>query len=513
MRNVLQGRWPAILLVLVVFTVLSTAVAITKAPWIDEGWFASPAHTLVTRGYMGTTGLEPTGTFVRGDLKNIDRFTYWVLPLYLLNQAAWYKMFGFGLLEMRAISMLWGAIAVFSLYILTRRLSGDPRIASVAALLLATDFTFLWGSTDGRMDAMTCSLGLAAAAIYITLRSPRFDAAFFVSHLLTAAAMLTHPNALLGFLILGFLTLRFDYARLRPHHLLAALPYLAGVAAWGLYIAQSPDSFVAQFTANAGTGGRFKGIFQPHVSLMQEVAVRYFGHFGFYPLWIGGVSRWAILVPLFYWFTVFAALRSAAAKAEAGIKTLALLAPLYLLAMIALTGFKASNYLVLIMPFYCASASVWLFAGERWKHKALIVGGVVALQLGITGSKIFERGRQRSYEPVAAFALSELRSGKSVMGPAHLGFALGFDRITDDLRLGYKSGKRADVIVFDRWYEHFWRFVLKTREPATLRHIEDTLARDYVLKLDQGGYKLYTRRAAYGSTTTGARRNANRPPA
>src|ERR1700688_2200538 len=91
--------------VVVVFLALAIVTAVTKAPWCDEGWFASPGWNLAFRGFMGTTVLDPaSGTptlHTRTRTDGIDRYTYWVMPLSLVAQAGWYKLAGFSLLRMR----------------------------------------------------------------------------------------------------------------------------------------------------------------------------------------------------------------------------------------------------------------------------------------------------------------------------------------------------------------------------------------------------------------------------
>src|SRR4051812_7501184 len=60
-----------------------------KLPWSDEGWFSSPAYNLAKHGTFGSTVIEPATS----GLTRIQQRTYWVAPLYLLGQAAWYLVF------------------------------------------------------------------------------------------------------------------------------------------------------------------------------------------------------------------------------------------------------------------------------------------------------------------------------------------------------------------------------------------------------------------------------------
>jgi len=74
------------------------------------------------------------------------------MPLHLVLQAGWYKLFGFSLLAMRSISMLWGLAALWSWFLIMRALTEDVDIAILTVGLLATDFVFIMRR---RMDAWT----------------------------------------------------------------------------------------------------------------------------------------------------------------------------------------------------------------------------------------------------------------------------------------------------------------------------------------------------------------------
>ena len=89
---------------LVLYLVFASLTARRGHIWSNEAWFASPALTFLHEGYLGTTILESKGTWMEG----IDRHTYWIPPLHLLLQAAWYHVFGFGLISMRSLSMAAG---------------------------------------------------------------------------------------------------------------------------------------------------------------------------------------------------------------------------------------------------------------------------------------------------------------------------------------------------------------------------------------------------------------------
>src|SRR5438132_145318 len=105
-RSMRAGRGMALAGIIVVYLLLATGSLLTLRPWCDEGWFSSPALNLITKGYMGTSVLDPTASWRSVQLGGIHDYTYWIMPLYPLAQAAWYKLTGFGLYSMRALSVL-----------------------------------------------------------------------------------------------------------------------------------------------------------------------------------------------------------------------------------------------------------------------------------------------------------------------------------------------------------------------------------------------------------------------
>jgi len=71
------------------------------SPNPNEAWFADPARNLAVHGHMGTTIFEGCGTWREG----IDRYSYGIMPVFLLLQAAYYKLFGFGLMQLPFVAI------------------------------------------------------------------------------------------------------------------------------------------------------------------------------------------------------------------------------------------------------------------------------------------------------------------------------------------------------------------------------------------------------------------------
>src|SRR5437588_2662097 len=191
-----SAAWIGIALIFLIQTV---ACGRTLLPWCDEAWFSSPALNLITKGYFGTSVLDPTAAFRTNDLTRIDQRTYWITPLYPLTQAAWYKIVGFSIFSLRFLSAIWGAVALVSWYFIARTLSGDERVAILTTALLAVDFQFVWSASVGRMDMMCCALGQLGLATFLYFREKNLWLAILISQACVAASGLSHPMGIGAF--------------------------------------------------------------------------------------------------------------------------------------------------------------------------------------------------------------------------------------------------------------------------------------------------------------------------
>lgn len=488
--------------VLALYLLLAAGTARSKRPWSDEGWFASPALNLITRGYMGTSVLETVEP--RGQQKGIDKYTYWIMPLDILAQAAWYKLTGFGLFQMRMLSTMWGLLAILSWWIIIYQLSGNRTTALVVASIIALDYTFVTGASFGRMDMMCAALSFAAYAAYLTLRERNLTLAVFASQSLVVASGMTHPYGILGLAGLVFLTLYFDRRRIQLRHFLIALiPYVIGSIGWGLYILKSPSLFVSQFAGNATAGnnnvGRLDGLFAPWSALQREITLRYLVAFGMGPHSAGSSS----LAPLkiFLLITYCAGIAGAIIvrpiRTHRGYKALLLLLGIYFLILTIVDGQKLSWYLIHIIPLFAASLGVflsWLWTNKPVLRLAIVAPMLLFLALQVGGMllRIRQNDYHRSYLPAVQFLKANAGSAL-IMGSTDLAFQLGYDaNLVDDIRLGYYSGKRADFIVVDEIYEDAFKGIW-TQDLTVYQYMIDLVAREYHPVYDYGHYKIYAR--------------------
>jgi hypothetical protein len=126
---------------------------------------------------------------------------------------------------------------------------------------------------------------------------------------------------------------------------------------------------------------------------------------------------------------------------------------------------------------------------------ALSVGGLLAIQTGGILYRMKLNVYQKSYLAATDFIKTHARDDSMVMGSAVLGFELGYERIIDDVRFGFNTGKRADFIVVNDVYEESFNHYRAGGEGAALAaHVNNLLTQEYELVYDRNFYQIYARR-------------------
>ena len=197
-------------------------------PWCDEAWFATPGINLATNGTFGTPVLDETAAW--NDAQPARR-----KPASRTGSCRcirwWWRMdfvAGTSLFAVRTFSMMWGLVALVAWFLMVRKLAepDGTRPALFMAALLAVDFQFVWYAGVGAHGHDDRGAAARSFASYLWLRETNFTRAVLVSQTFMMLAGMTHPISLGGFVGLLFLTLYFDWRKVRIQHVaLAVLPY------------------------------------------------------------------------------------------------------------------------------------------------------------------------------------------------------------------------------------------------------------------------------------------------
>lgn len=476
--------------VTLIYLGLAVGRVLTDSPGCDEGWFASPARSLVTSGHMGTTVIEESNLSMTA---RIHQFTYWVMPLNILAQAASYKIFGFGLFVMRGISVVFGLVALAAWFVIIESLTKDRKVALLTLALIALDFAFIRSAAAGRMDMMCAALNFSAFAAYLRLRERNVSFAIFAGNALVALSGITHPNGVLGFAGLTFLSLYYDRRNInRRHAMLAAAPYVIAGASYLLYIAHDPNLFLTQLSGNGG--GRLWGLASPLGALKYEITERYLG------LSAAGAANYlkAALVAA-YALGIAGAVCTREIRSAKGYRALLVISALFFAHQTFLEGTKLHLYLVHITPLYAAFLAAWIhscWAGRRLPRRIIAPAFCALMLLHLAGNAyvMARDSYHKSYLPAVNFLNQNSGERSLIMGTSELSFGLkSYDSLSDDKYLGYNSGRAPDFIVVDARYEQEHEAV-RERRPEIYTHINKLLAEDYRPVFDQASYKIYARR-------------------
>jgi hypothetical protein len=482
------ARWTLLAVALVSMAIAAYA-AKHRTPWSDEGWFSSASYNLAKHGFFGTTVIESATTH----LTRIETRTYWVMPLFLLGQAAWYKVFPADLFWTRMFSILWIPIALLAYYLFILRLSGMANLACAAAALLALSFVFIDNAAFARPDLMCCALGISGLAAYLGWRERSLKMAMLLSNSLIAASLFTHPNGIFHFAGLATLVMLYDFRRLNVAAVAtAAAPYLAALALWGMYISADPQAFSEQMRAN-GTNDRWTSTLNPLRIFWNEIRYRYLVSFG---LITRGAAILKSIALVAYLAAICGVLSVRALRNRRDVRTLLILLAVYFGAM-SVFNQKLSYYLIHITPLYIALVAV--FAHWIWTQRPRLrplVGAALGVLVLVESGGILLKAVQRSYIPAERAALEFLRQqtrpADMIVGTGALLYGLDFDpRLKDDMYLGLRSGRTPDAIIVEPLYRDNYTGWM-TQRPSDMKQILQRLSR-YRLSYDRDGYQIYLR--------------------
>jgi 4-amino-4-deoxy-L-arabinose transferase-like glycosyltransferase len=488
---------------LTVYLLLASRTAVAGYIWSNEAWFASPAFTLIHKGYLGTTILESKGTWMEG----IDRHTYWIPPLFPLLQAQWYRLFGFGLLPLRYLSILAGVVVLLAWYGIVWSLSGNRGIALLSIVIPATDSRFLMFAALGRPDATCAALGTLGWLAYLYLRERALPRAILAGNALTAASCLTHPCGELYASGLLLLTLYFDRRRIGWRNFwLLAVPYATALSAWGLYILQAPSQFARQILGNiGGIGTEFTGVnrlagMTSLLGALKALKGEYFLRYGVPFGWssTGAAERIQLFALLIYTLGVAGCLLTPSLRNHRGYRALLGVGLLEYLTLAILDGFKSSGYLTHTLPLAGALLAIcvhFLFSRARRAQLRLLAGVLIlfaGVQFAALGRSFSVTPDRWDYENALTF-LRRSGSPPGIIAAGEFAFALGFDSgMVDDWRLGYLSGRRppfiAANVIYSGWLEHS-----ATLDPAIHAYMLRLLRDEYRVAFRNSNYTIYQR--------------------
>ena len=487
---------PRVLLpiIIVVSMALAAISAYDRLPWADEGWVASPSLNLAKHGFAGTTIFESTSSSANGKpLLRVNERTYWVFPGQVVAQALWYLFVAPTMFLTRLLHILFIPAALLAFYILLLWITGEIVVAVLATGLLGTDFIFYSGAGFARPDMMCVTFGLLGLAAYLVLRGRSLAWAVFVSQLMIALSIISHPNGVLHLVALLILALYYDRKKVAHVRLVAvaAAAYVIVMTPWLIYIAKDVEAFRVQLTQNIMGQERVGLSANPVQVVWRELRERYVVAMGLTSPRAAARLK-AVSLASFGVAVVLACIRRTWKRVPSMKLLLGLLAAYF--AVQCVYNLKMGFYLIHILPFYCAVFACFIVDEFRRRRVPRAVLGAWVAAIVATQFALAAGTASRSYRPnereVVSFIETHAQRAHLIWGSAALAFGLRFDpRLLDDAYLGIRSHKTADVIIVGPLYKIVFD-VYRNERPEDWRMISTQLAR-YQIVFENPDYKVY----------------------
>ncbi len=353
----------------------------------DEPWILSPGYKLFTQGVYGSD--------LFAGFNGMETVYFEFMPLMSLLQGASAAFFGVGVMQMRIIPVMLGAITLVLSFALARRIANVTTGVMTMFLLLfwqwATSGTRLFGSgiplvdmaRVARYDILVAPLGLSALLIWMHARRTYAWRYYFLSGLLAGLAGMAHLYG--AFWIAALIIMHaLDHLRFERRSILRATALIGGGAGvvWLVWMGVALSNwgyFVGQTTQYGDRFNVFNAAFYLQNLALEgqryNLGIRNFQSLARMGLWmlVGGV-------PLATVWVIVKAARDQYRKA------VWLLVPsiLFPILFALLIRVKTFNYLVGIAPLY-ALALAWCFvtffnAWHRARFAIVLILAVASLQ-------------------------------------------------------------------------------------------------------------------------------------
>ena len=477
--------------ILLAYLLLATGTAFTRQPYGDEGWLASPAYTLVHRGYMAVIPLD----------KHRDSHkAYWMPPVFFLVEAAWQSVVGFGVVQFRLGSVVAGLVLLVAIHYVVSKLSNDRILAVIIMGLVALDYTFVQHAGIGRPEMMSSAFAVSSLAAHLALRQRSLPLALLSSHALMATSAFTHPvGALLWIPALLGIQAYLDVKELRlTSLLLIALPYLAGGVGWGLYILDNTKEFRSQFSSQLGSN-RLAGIQDPLRAVQRELLDRFLGYYGVRPN-ASLLVKLKLALPVGYAMGILAALLVPTARRNPFIRMALLLCLVQFLTLGVLEGTKQYQYILHIIPAFLMVLGGVLWIG--WQHVwtprpvlAAITFILILVQIGPTVFRVSENRYHHDFLPVLDYVRPYVEQGDLILSEAEFAIPLGFpDNLVADESYGFKRSPRPKLVVVDLTVYENNRNSVKKRQPQMYGYLNEDFPAEFEAVFQRGIYTVYRRR-------------------
>lgn len=248
-------RWAALALGALLLAYVGFALdGLTRVPGAqgDEMWNAAAAYKLASVGIYGS---DAFAGFHRADVR-----TYQFMPVLQLLEAAVFKIFDVGLLQIRLLSVAIGAMVVLATYLIGRSVGG-ARVGILAALLLISYRLGTGNLETGvvlidivrvtRYHVLVPAFGLAGLLLFNRAERRREPVAYALAGGLSGLAFLSHMYGAFWLAALAAtLTVRRGPRALMSRELALMIAGFGLVCVpWGAYVVRDLEAYRGQMSS------------------------------------------------------------------------------------------------------------------------------------------------------------------------------------------------------------------------------------------------------------------------
>jgi hypothetical protein len=464
------------------------ALDVSRGPYIDDGFYTLPPYSRITRGDWGSPELEPSGFVlinIDKPMTGIDRRTYNILPLASYLQAAWYSIFGWGLVQQRLISTLIGLLGIAVWFDLVRRMSRDAILAGLAALLISFDWVYITGSTSGRMDMLGQTLGLLALYVHERCFASRPLLARLLSAAFLAATAMVHPNAFAVWCAVYMVRSALDWRQINLAQVgTFAVPVLAVLGLFGFWISYDFQAFRDQLTVQ----GTFR-----IASINPNEWVRYFQMYGLLPRPL--TRDMAKVLPLitFLLAILLLILKPRKLTPASGFRTAIWLAVSAALTLAVVDSTKWPAYGIHPAPWLSVISAyvlrpLWTNSGRLLVTSWLCLYASVPCLSAAYVAK--HNAMDTVYRPAVAALQNLTPTGAVVFAPPEFRFAFTGPFLFD-VRLGFVSGRSVPAIAVEKEYLDVTLAWARNHNPALFTHVEQLVHHICSIRYENEKYAVY----------------------
>jgi 4-amino-4-deoxy-L-arabinose transferase-like glycosyltransferase len=420
-----RRRWPTLALGALLLVYVGFALdGLTRVPGAqgDEMWNAAPAYKLASVGIYGS---DAFAGFHRADVR-----TYQFMPVLQLLEAAVFKIFDVGLLQIRLLSVAIGGIVVLSTYLIGRG-AGDARVGVLAVLLLVsyrlgtgsleTGVVFIDIVRVTRYHVLVPAFGLAALLAFNRAEGRRAPAAYALAGALSGLAFLSHMYGAFWLAALAAtMTVRRGPRALMSRELAVMVAGFGLVCVpWGAYVVRDLEAYRGQMSMYRD---RF-GLLDPgfYLANVRQEIWRYAG-FGVRDLATWRPGAWVALVAFPAALVVAGrdALRRREAPLCAVVVSLLVIVGLYAL----LLRWKTFSYLLTpltLVVVVAAYGAIRLWDSLRAPSVRLLLLALLTLTMGEATAEMVARHRRAeaatTYEQIVGRIASHVPPRATVVAP------------------------------------------------------------------------------------------------